>query len=883
MKKLLLVFFAVLVSTSFAQQQTNLGSSGATIASIMVSASPTAITIGGTSVLSATAIDSNSQSNIILTNQCVWTSSNPSILSVTGNVATGVSSGSATANCTEGGIVGSTPVSINVGTIVFTNPVQSSCANPCILPQGTNGTAYSFTFSATSSAGTCCTWAATVGSIPAWASLNSSTGALTGTPNANGTTLFTIQATDSASNTNSLAVSLTIAASAVCGPPNYACSTTSISNPGTVSAPITSGIRTGTVNTQNTSTGGCTATGTHGCVTQVTGSAFSTSDPLQSITINGTVYSVIGWNSTTSATVTPLPGTQTGVAYINYSSCISNCQNATFYDASLNPSSVGDCITRMTDGTTFGSGASIDNVTHSGGDNDVFSSVNEDYLGVDSGGSIYIQNVSVNGSGCLQVTNTGNLQLGGIHVAGPFGFSSTVDTRFWYVLNNTQLWRGDITSNSTFTATEVYDLTGATGPILVPCPGVNWSTFGTPTSASILAVKYNDGRFSWAVSPHGQGYADWAFSYDQTLGCASVNFNTGQAWNFCSSGCSPSTTPLVNVAGGSTFLGNLSTTLEAAISSGFQNISVTGTAANLYTGQAVTIDTVASGVQETVTVGTIAHCGVGRFVCFAATTANSHASSAPVTATATTCWGSNGSTGGGIHDMQGSRDGVYAFASITGTNGPWTQGGCAASTIQTQYSVWQIGTINDQWGYSSTNLGFGGYYFGGHESVGETHTIVPYYSPGANIRLNSALGSPTTYTPPITYQDEHFSWPHPLNDDSYMEVGASDSQLATGQSSGCTYAPQCPIYGVNQVQAWNPNAINQLPILFFHTYSGNPAGSLYAHLASGVGDTQFGAANAVGYTTAKGNFFCWGSTIFQSLGNDKTANPRADMFCGALR
>jgi putative Ig domain-containing protein len=67
------------------------------------------------------------------------------------------------------------------------------------LPGGTNGVAYSQTLTAATTNGTV-TW--TQSGLPAWASLNASTGAITGTPNATGTTSFTVTATNSSGSSN---------------------------------------------------------------------------------------------------------------------------------------------------------------------------------------------------------------------------------------------------------------------------------------------------------------------------------------------------------------------------------------------------------------------------------------------------------------------------------------------------------------------------------------------------------------------------------------------------------------------------------------------------------------------------------------------------------
>jgi hypothetical protein len=209
--------------------------------------------------------------------------------------------------------------------------------------------------------------------------------------------------------------------------------------------------------------------------------------------------------------------------------CSGMCQNSTAYDTTLNPAGI-DCITRITDGTTFPSGQSMGNLTFSGGDNDIMGSVNETYLGVNTG-QVYILHLNTSGK-CIQVVNTGTP---GIHVAGPFGFSKVVDTRFYYLVNQTQVWQGDITSDSTYMPTKLVDIF-AKGV----CPGI---TPFDATSASIMGISQNDDRFGWSVGPSTQGSADWAFVWDRNQGCASVNLATGKYWDFCSSSCGPTTPP----------------------------------------------------------------------------------------------------------------------------------------------------------------------------------------------------------------------------------------------------------------------------------------------------------------------------------------------------
>ncbi|HSZ62831.1 MAG TPA: putative Ig domain-containing protein [Terriglobales bacterium] len=84
------------------------------------------------------------------------------------------------------------------------------------LPAGTTGTAYSQTLQATGGVPTY-TWAVTTGSLPAGLTLNSATGAISGTPSGTftGTTSFTVTATDSQTPTHATTtanLSITVAA-----------------------------------------------------------------------------------------------------------------------------------------------------------------------------------------------------------------------------------------------------------------------------------------------------------------------------------------------------------------------------------------------------------------------------------------------------------------------------------------------------------------------------------------------------------------------------------------------------------------------------------------------------------------------------------------------
>jgi hypothetical protein len=79
------------------------------------------------------------------------------------------------------------------------NPASSLAVSPPTIPSATANSAYSATLSATGGSGNY-TFAVTSGSLPAGLSLNGSSGVLSGTPTASGSSTFTITATDSGSS-----------------------------------------------------------------------------------------------------------------------------------------------------------------------------------------------------------------------------------------------------------------------------------------------------------------------------------------------------------------------------------------------------------------------------------------------------------------------------------------------------------------------------------------------------------------------------------------------------------------------------------------------------------------------------------------------------------
>ena len=130
----------------------------------------------------------------------------------TGTIATGaVQADLAKIHLTGNGATGKTAAFENNTIVVKLSTTPPTGDAPTItttsLPDGTVGTAYSQALAATS--GTAITWSVASGSLPAGLSLNGSTGVISGTPTAAGTSSFTVKAENSAGSATK-ALSITI-------------------------------------------------------------------------------------------------------------------------------------------------------------------------------------------------------------------------------------------------------------------------------------------------------------------------------------------------------------------------------------------------------------------------------------------------------------------------------------------------------------------------------------------------------------------------------------------------------------------------------------------------------------------------------------------------
>ncbi len=209
---------------SFSYTASNAGGTSAP-ANVTITVSPPTITLLPTSLPNATV--ATAYSTTITTSggaspysYAITAGALPAGMSLNGS--TGVLSGTPTAGGIFNFTVTATDSSTGTGApftasraYALTVSAATISISPATLPNGTAGTAYSQTISASGGIATY-TYAITAGALPAGMSLNGSTGVLSGTPTAGGIFNFTVTATDSSTGSGpyigSRAYSVTIAA-----------------------------------------------------------------------------------------------------------------------------------------------------------------------------------------------------------------------------------------------------------------------------------------------------------------------------------------------------------------------------------------------------------------------------------------------------------------------------------------------------------------------------------------------------------------------------------------------------------------------------------------------------------------------------------------------
>ncbi|MBP5104143.1 beta strand repeat-containing protein [Pseudomonas protegens] len=250
-------------------------------------------------------------------------SANPITLSLSGGAATSVavstaaSHGTATASGTSitytptAGYSGSDTFAYTAtnasgtsspATVTITVSPPTLSVTPTTLPNGTQGSAYSQTLSA--SGGTApYSYAITAGALPAGLTLNTSTGVISGTPSASGTANLTITATDANSATGARAYSLLInGLPPVAGAVSATVAANSSANP--IPLNLSGGAATSVAVASAASHGTATASGTS--ITYTPAAGYSGSD-----TFTYTATNASGTSSPATVTLTVSPPTVT--------------------------------------------------------------------------------------------------------------------------------------------------------------------------------------------------------------------------------------------------------------------------------------------------------------------------------------------------------------------------------------------------------------------------------------------------------------------------------------------------------------------------------------------------------------------------------------------
>jgi hypothetical protein len=178
----------------------------AALNSITVTPANPAINVGANQQFTATGNYSDGTTQN-LTSLATWVSSNTVVATInSGGLATGRTVGTAIISATTAGRTGTATLTVQPAPLAITTTA---------LPGGTRNVAYSTSLAA-SGGTTPYSWSIASGSLPTGLSLNSGSGAITGTPSATGTFNFTARVTDTSNpvKTASNALSIVIAAPA---------------------------------------------------------------------------------------------------------------------------------------------------------------------------------------------------------------------------------------------------------------------------------------------------------------------------------------------------------------------------------------------------------------------------------------------------------------------------------------------------------------------------------------------------------------------------------------------------------------------------------------------------------------------------------------------
>jgi Putative Ig domain len=141
----------------------------------------------------------------------------PAGMNLTGNTISGIPTVSGTFPITvQVADAASGTATANFSIVIAPAPPLAVTTTSGALPAGTLNIAYPSTNLSASGGIQPYTWSITVGALPTGLNLNTSTGAITGTPTASGTFNFTAQVKDSVAATATAALSITVAATSSC-------------------------------------------------------------------------------------------------------------------------------------------------------------------------------------------------------------------------------------------------------------------------------------------------------------------------------------------------------------------------------------------------------------------------------------------------------------------------------------------------------------------------------------------------------------------------------------------------------------------------------------------------------------------------------------------
>jgi hypothetical protein len=704
-------------------------------------------------------------------------------------------------------------------------------------------------------------------------------------PTGSGPVTDTLQITDSDPASPEIIPLLGIdapsAPSTVCGPPTYPCSTTSQAVVQTPNVPpFVSSLPTATVNTSNSAIGPCSPSPSEGCM-QATAGLFNTSWSSGigagnggNITINGTKFGVLSWNSPTVATLMSNPGTLSGAAMVNYTACAGSCLNSIGYDISLNPFPL-DPILRASDGNAV-SGRTLSS-TASGGDNDegwncagrtdtsaACKNATLYLLAVQQGGCDYVEGLQfINGLPQVVAPFPSNSATGSFSPCGSLTWSHQNPMVGYFM--------GTVTAGSQVNDPVIYSITyswsGIVGQSL---------TIGTPVAIYDIGLS--------GVLPNAQAYnAGWT-------GPLSEDINDQLFWIALSNvqSIKSSSSCTANLTNGSVSFTMAACTLPtdgslvdaAVILGGVNNVYTIiannaggGTVAPSWGGANGTFSFVVNGGQGTGLHEFAVHgswsggVGTGTFTPAGAAVYNTYTGSVAASGTASGGTIDSSCRNAHIHDSFGFTGTAYVQISgaSTGTN-------CGDTSIFWNALTNHIVPCTGQT-TSSGPLCAGHNTFGRQYEVAVNNPNYYYFLP-ANAASLTAFPSFSNATGGC---ENHFTWRHANATDTNPVILASANNNYSTSALSSTWT--VPYY--NEIDALPVNGAT--PIRFAHSFilgPGNAAGCGTTNV--GPFDAYFTAQNAIGITSQDGRLFEWSSSMLGNLGTDSAAATRADIFVIAL-